>query len=407
MTRCTHALGTGARRPERRRQGFTLIELLVVIAIIGVLVALLLPAVQAARETARRSQCANNLKQIGLGVLQHESTYGAFPPGLPNCAYPSSGGLDTGSALPVVQGSGGQGWCQGPNWAAAILPFLEQAPLANNLSICMGNGSAVTYNPCSECSLAGTDTTTNLSWVAVGTTTPPTYLCPSALTMVNLLTSSTMNLPNGLSKGNYAACVGMAGFYIPTGTANQMNMQGAFGVENVSGLTSNASATPPNSKGAWAAGKWKSGSKVGTRMATIRDGTTKTFAVSEIIGYDTSADGRGAWMWPGMGGSVFTTGTGTPPSNTPIGPNSATNDTIPICDSTITAPSPLQCTQSTSVTAAAAARSQHPGGVLVGMCDGSTQFISSGIDLPTWQALSTRNGSANVNSIETTATVPQ
>ena len=63
----------------RARRGFTLIELLVVIAIIAVLIGLLLPAVQAAREAARRAQCVNNLKQLGLGAANYESTYGAYP----------------------------------------------------------------------------------------------------------------------------------------------------------------------------------------------------------------------------------------------------------------------------------------------------------------------------------------
>jgi len=99
------------------RRGFTLIELLVVIAIIAILVSLLLPAVQAAREAARRSQCVNNLKQIGLALQNYHDSVGILAPGYVSTF--DTGGNDT-----------GPGW----GWAAMLLPQFEQTPLFNAIN---------------------------------------------------------------------------------------------------------------------------------------------------------------------------------------------------------------------------------------------------------------------------------
>jgi prepilin-type N-terminal cleavage/methylation domain-containing protein len=103
----------------RYQRGFTLVELLVVITIIGVLIALLLPAVQAAREAARRMSCSNNLKQIGLGLHLHHDQFGRLPPGWR--------GYETATGLPDPRGEPGWGW------AATILPFVEQGNVSSNL----------------------------------------------------------------------------------------------------------------------------------------------------------------------------------------------------------------------------------------------------------------------------------
>ncbi|MEX2175388.1 MAG: DUF1559 domain-containing protein [Pirellulaceae bacterium] len=100
------------------RSGFTLVELLVVIAIIGVLVALLLPAVQAAREAARRSQCSNQLRQHAIAMHNYHDTMKAFP------------------ALGYIGQDGAPGIGQGNwpySWVIATLPYIEQAPLYNNM----------------------------------------------------------------------------------------------------------------------------------------------------------------------------------------------------------------------------------------------------------------------------------
>jgi prepilin-type N-terminal cleavage/methylation domain-containing protein len=103
-----------------RRRGFTLVELLVVIAIIGVLVALLLPAVQAAREAARRSSCSNNLKQIGIALHNYHDTYNALPRAV------TWGGVTVPPTTPQV--------AYHHTWITNILPFIEQKPLYDSIN---------------------------------------------------------------------------------------------------------------------------------------------------------------------------------------------------------------------------------------------------------------------------------
>src|ERR1700746_1640601 len=94
---------------SRSRRGFTLIELLVVIAIIAILIALLVPAVQKVREAAARTQCTNNLKQIGLAILNYEGSYKQYPPATTRQPDPANT------------------WMHGPTWWVYILPYIDQA----------------------------------------------------------------------------------------------------------------------------------------------------------------------------------------------------------------------------------------------------------------------------------------
>jgi prepilin-type N-terminal cleavage/methylation domain-containing protein len=364
------------RRLSLQRQSaaaFTLVELLVVITIIGILIALVLPAVQSAREAGRRIQCANNMRQLGLALSTHVESYGAYPPGASLCSNPERSWCSSGTAFCVR--------CQGPNWNHYLLPSLDLSDLwwqVVALEDAYDNGPD------------------ELEWgVDADHTGPSTqniapFLCPSSVRR-----DPSQDLTDGpwdcegpylMARNNYAACWG-AGTYLSKthsdGTPAPSPLDGLFGVTFIPGWNTTYAGR--------ATGPWKIAPGCGVRPAAVRDGLSQTLAISEVCFINSQAEGRGSWAinMPGAASFMAKTRPNAQGSNSTFD----AYDKVPMCDLTIPPDNPMHCSQDRSdANIWAAARSQHPGGVNAVKADGAAGFIANSIDIEIWQAMATISG---------------
>jgi prepilin-type N-terminal cleavage/methylation domain-containing protein len=227
-----------------RRHGFTLVELLVVIAIIGILVALLLPAVQSAREAARKTQCLNNFKQVGIGMHNHHTSVGRFPPGLLMWGDASEGGCGRPPNVPSIKN-------QSFGFLTYILPYLEQGNLDHIIEHIM-----IEYGPSAE----------------AGSQVVPIYVCPSDPqgpewvyeTEPPLMKTNMSAVADSLDY----TCDGKTYYRLGLSDASFHDYRGANGV------------LYNNSK---------------TRIAQITDGTSHTLMVGEVTGGEPGSNV--GWFW--------------------------------------------------------------------------------------------------------------
>ncbi|WP_254507755.1 DUF1559 family PulG-like putative transporter [Anatilimnocola floriformis] len=331
-----------------RNRGFTLVELLVVIAIIGILVALLLPAVQAAREAARRMRCTNNVKQLTLACHNFEDTFKTLPYGRKYDFWDTY------------------------TWTQLTLPYIEQRAVHENywtLTQTPNTGSYPGPN-----GPIGDDARLRLARHTV----IPTWNCPTDL---GVKQNEIGTAAYGFIRGNYRGCVGSGDMYglAPSNVTGTGWSMGAFGVK--SGQSSDPGATVQT---------------MGCKLAEITDGTANTLLISEGISNSVTPGWGGPIgeiIYGNIGGALF---------NSTLTPNSTIADQVygpcPAAagDTRYRAPCATlggsAWFQPSAQGAHAAARSFHPAGVVVSLADGSTRFVMDSVDVLIWRAAGTRDG---------------
>ncbi len=340
-----------SRHPRfNRLSAFTLIELLVVIAIIAILIGLLLPAVQKVREAAARMKCANNLKQIGLGLHAYHDANGYFPAGYVD------GNTDPNS---TPDNDVGPGW----GWAAYLLPYLEQ----NNLYVQIDFARPV-----------GTGVNAQVSLQA-----PSVFQCPSDpyQQSVPIYDSTLTNPVATVAHGNYVGCSGWEECFNGAGG----NPQSGAGADGLGGVF-----------GQGGVGLFCRNSK--NKIASVSDGLSSTIFVGERSGNHSPSTWVGAvpgGRCPAWMATQPFTPPNTPPGQAPVGGNGTAYDNadfgealvlahanathLPSADFPIYDPDTFYSTHSAK-------------GAQFLFGDGSVHFLTSSINPPTYQGLGTIAG---------------
>ncbi len=354
-----------------KQGGFTLVELLVVIAIIGVLVGLLLPAVQSAREAARRMSCSNNLKQLALACHMHHDTYKKFPYGMlrddSRFGHPNRGDAAVGGVPAQNRRSA---------LFQELLPFIEQGNLHTRWNYMDFNRN--TFSTINTSQQWPTDGSSFMGQVV------RTLICPSnpGGTHNENVPGATGSGASGVhARGDYFGSAGTYGY--PGYHATLPSLWNPFGP----GTANPSPATPGRSHSGRGDGMFNRNVRYG--LGDASDGSSNTLLLGERAYFDPVFDTHPStrirnwgWVWFGAEGNVFL-GTSVPINfRIPAGTNMASIDPL-IYNNRINAHG-----------------SMHTGGTQVALADGSVRFLGQTISPITFRALGTRAGGEVLESID-------